>query len=66
LRGLSKISLTYDVIAVKYHPCLVARDSHANHFGDATPHHVPYRGAAEIVKEQTSATRGFCYRVPGA
>ena len=43
----------------------MARDSHANHFGDATPHHVPYRGAAQIVKEQTSATRGFCYRVPG-
>ena len=49
----AKIVLADDVIAVEHAARYVARHRHRDSFGDARAHHVPGRGAAQVVEQLT-------------
>jgi hypothetical protein len=51
--GLLKISATGHVVAIKNAARLVSRNLHCHRLGDASPNHVPYRGATKVVEEES-------------
>jgi hypothetical protein len=48
---LLSVAFAHDVVAVKHRARLMARDRHCYVLRDTRPHHVPHRGAAEVVNE---------------
>ena len=64
LRGVGKIALAHDVVAVKDGARFMTADFHADNFWHASTYQVAHGRAAQIVKEQAFALRSLCDRFP--